>query len=169
MSPVEAEPSNVAGTPASTWWWPTAFATGGFTFGGGCVEKRTTSGAARKFPGSLSSFALTANVAAYDVLDAKGLWSTSRTSPPRLLTLQSNVRPPGSGARENAATNEAGATRSVGSTRPREITCGKPPAPPSSEYERVTVRVASSESVVIHRMSWTLPPVQSSPPSGARG
>src|SRR3972149_4104835 len=239
MSPVEAEASNVAGTPASTWWWPTAFATGGFTFGGGCVENRTTTGAPTKLPGSLSSFALTAKVVACDVLDAKGLWSTSRTSPPRLLTLQSNVRPPGFGARGNAATNEARSTRSVhtnqiarvvlwpvgpsggtlrrrgggvesivktaalasvavlpaasatsiltrtspassigrvhgklpapvGTTRPLEITYGKPSAPPSSEYERVTVRVASSGSVVAHRMSWTLPPVPSSPPPGAR-
>src|SRR3990172_5357671 len=157
MSPVEAEASNVAGTPASTWWWPTAFATGGFTFGGGCVENRTTTGAPTKLPGSLSSFALTANVAAYDVLDAKGLWSTSRTSPPRLLTLQSNVRPPGSGARENAATNEAGSTRSVHTNQiARVVLC---PVDPSAG--KLTKRAGGVESIV----KTAAPP----PPSAQRG
>src|SRR3972149_1232252 len=144
MSPVEAEPSIVAGTPASTWWWPPACATGGFTFGGGCVEKRTTTAAARMLPGSLSSFALTANAAAYDVLDAKGLWSTSTTSPPRLLTLQSNARPPGSGARENAATNEPRSTRSVPTNQiARVVLC---PVDPSAG--KLTKRAGGVESIV---------------------
>src|SRR3990172_4703995 len=144
MSPVEAEASNVAGTPASTWWWPTAFATGGFTFGGGCVENRTTTGAPTKLPGSLSSFALTTKVVAYDVLDAKGLWSTSTTSPPRLLTLHSNVRPPGSGAIENAPTNEPRSTRSVHTNQTaRVVLC---PVDPSAG--KLTRRAGGVESIV---------------------
>src|SRR5207247_1748357 len=53
-------------------------------------------------------------------------------------------------------------------TRGPAITPEKPSAPPSSEKERSIVRVGSSGSDVTHRIVCMLPPVQSSPPSGAR-
>src|SRR5205809_5202127 len=110
MSPVEPGPSNVVGSPTSIWLCPTASATGGLTGGGGWVVNRTTTGPARKFPGSLSSFAVAENVAAYVVLDLIGSCVTRSTSPPRLLTDHSSPRPPGFGEWRKAVAIEVRST-----------------------------------------------------------
>src|SRR5437867_6901064 len=113
MLPVDCEPSSAAASPTSTWWCPTAFATGGFTFFGGEVANVTLSGAAGWFPGSLTSLAVVANVTTYVVFVLNDLWATMSKSPAVSVRHQENVRPPGLGAIENAAWMDARSTASV--------------------------------------------------------
>ena len=105
---------------------------------------RTRTGAARKLRGSLSSLAVTANEAVYVVLVFIGSWATSRTSPPRLLTDQSNRSPPGLGDRVKAVTKEARSTRSVHTNQMSRVVLW--PAAPS--LGKLTRRPGGVESIV---------------------
>src|SRR5438309_3098993 len=144
MFPVEPVPSKVVGAPTPTWLCPTARATGGVTGGGGWVVNRTTTGPARKFPGSLSSFAVAENVDVYVVLDFIGSCVTRSTSPPRLLTDHSSPRPPGFGERTKAVANEARSTRSVHTNQRSRVVFW--PEPPSAG--KLTRSAGGVESIV---------------------
>src|SRR2546428_7020135 len=144
MTPEDPVPSNVVGSPTSTWLCPTASATGGFTGGGGRVVNPTTTAAARKFPGSLSSFAVIANVALYAVLDFKGLCVTSKTSPPKLLTDHSSPSPPGSGERAKAVAKELRSTPSVHTNHRSQVDL----CPDAPSAGKLTRRAGGVESIV---------------------